>query len=273
VKTILLAEDEEPRLGMLGRWKIPVPIAVLFAMSVALIVAPIVDFWLGSPFTRLRHLIYLDGEMTLQAWYSSMQWFCAGLLFGVLTLHAYRSRLRGLVAAGAFTLACIAFSIDEIAGIHEWLGQKSDALLPSGTRQQTALARTGIWPILLGVPVLAALAIIVLRMRYLFLPASPRALRLLTTGLVIMFTGALAIELGANLIEKIPENRGLNLAQLAVEEFMEMLGVSFIVWSVYELLRAHGVALKMPASMRPLPGSAAEPATPQKRPDLPGRYT
>lgn len=264
------AAGEASRPGMLKRWQIPTPIALLFAMNFALVIAPVLDFWLGSPFTRLRNLIHLDGEQTLQAWYSSMQWFCAGFLFGLLTLHAYQHHLRGLLAVGAFTLACIAFSIDEIASIHEWLGQKSDALLPGGSRQHTVLSRTGIWPILLGVPVLAVLAIVVLRMRDMFLPA-PRALRLLATGVVIMFTGALVIELGANLIEKIPENRELNLGQLVVEEFMEMLGVSFIVWSAYELLQAQGFALNVPGSMNSmsrLPGSAIEFAKARTHQDL-----
>lgn len=93
---------------------------------------------------------------------------------------------------------------------------------------------------------LAALALIVQQMRRVFLPVAPRALRLLVTGLVIMFTGALLIELGANLFEKIPEYPALNLVQLVVEEFLEMLGVSFIVWAAYELLHAQGFALKMP---------------------------
>jgi hypothetical protein len=231
-----------------GRWLpgIPLPIAFLLATNVVLVLIPMVDFWLGSPIRELRKLISLDGETTLQAWYSSMQWFCAGFLFGLGTLHAYWSRLRGVLALGTFALACIVFSIDEIAGIHEWLGHQSDAWLPGGSRKETALARTGLWPFVIGVPVLAAVALIVRQMRHLFLPAAPRALRLLVTGLVIMFTGALLIELGANLFERIPEHRGFNLAQLVVEEFLEMLGVSFIVWAACELLRAQGFALQMP---------------------------
>ena len=246
------------RVRGIGREKIPAPILGLFAANVALIAIPIVDFGLDSPIRELRKVISLDGETTLQAWYSSMQWFCAGILFGVFSLYAFRSRLRGFVAVAAFALACIVFSIDEIAGIHEWLGHKSDALLPGGNRQQTVLSHSGLWPFAIGVPVVAAVVVTVCRMRHLFLPLSPRALRLLATGLVIMFTGALLIELGANFIEKTPEHRGLYLTQLAVEEFLEMLGVSFIVWAAYELLRAHGFTLRMPASMTALSGGAPE---------------
>lgn len=123
--------------GVHAHWLrgIPAPIAALFAMNVVLILIPVVDFWLGSPVREFRKLINLDAETTLQAWYSSMQWFCAGFLFSLSTLHAYRSRLRGLMAMAAFAMACIAFSIDEIAGIHEWLGHKADALLPGASRK------------------------------------------------------------------------------------------------------------------------------------------
>src|SRR5687767_11486032 len=89
---------------------VPRPIAVLFAAALALVVAPVIDFSLGSPFARLRNFIHLDGETTLQAWYSSMQWFCAAFLFGLFALHAWASRLRGFVAVTLLALACLAFS-------------------------------------------------------------------------------------------------------------------------------------------------------------------
>lgn len=226
--------------------RVPVPVALLFAMDIALVAAPVIDYWSGSPFGRLRHLIDLDAENTLPTWYSSMQWFCAAFLFALLTIHAYRSRLRGLTAIAALALACCAFSIDEIVGIHEWLGHESDALLPGGSRAATALWSTGLWPFLLGIPVLAMLTAIVIRIRDLFVPRSPRALRLLVAGLAIMFAGALGVELAANLVGTVPGNGGLVLSQLVLEEFMEMLGVSFITWSAYDVLQAYGFELKTP---------------------------
>lgn len=226
--------------------RVPVPVALLFAMDIALVAAPVIDYWSGSPFGRLRHLIDLDAENTLPTWYSSMQWFCAAFLFALLTIHAYRSRLRGLTAAAALALACCAFSIDEIAGIHEWLGHKSDALLPGGSRAATGLWSTGLWPFLLGIPVLLMLTVVVIRIRDIFVARSPRALQLLVVGLVIMFTGALGVELAANLVGTGSGNGGLVLSQLVLEEFMEMLGVSFIVWSAYDVLLAYGFELKMP---------------------------
>lgn len=240
--------------------RVPVPVALLFAMDIALVAAPVIDYWSGSPFGRLRHLIDLDAENTLPTWYSSMQWFCAAFLFALLTIHAYRSRLRGLTAVVALALARCAFSIDEIAGIHELLGHKSDALLSGGNRAATGLWSTGLWPFLLGIPVLVMLAAIVIRMRDIFVPRSPHALQLLVAGLVIMFTGALGVELAANLVGS--GNGGLVLSQLVLEEFMEMLGVSFIVWSAFEVLLAYGFELKMPVPTPRLEASTIAVASP-----------
>ena len=232
---------------MVGR-RVPLWIAFLVLVDVALIVLPALDFWVGQPFARLTSLINLNSENSVQAWYSSMQWFCAGVLFAVGALHLLRTRVAGLASLAALAGLCIVFSVDEIAAVHEWLGQKSDALLPGGDRANTAFWRTGIWPFLIGVPVLAMLSVIVAGLRRIYLPRSRRGLVLLIAGLVVMFTGALLVELGANLLDPGPENEGVLLLRLACEEFLEMLGVTVVVWSAYELLRAFGFALQAPAA-------------------------
>jgi hypothetical protein len=63
-------------------------------------------------------------------------------------------------------------------------------------------------------------------------------------GLSIMFTGALAIELGSDLTNS--RTDGMALLQLATEEFFETVGVTSIVWAVYELVLFHGFALRLP---------------------------
>ncbi len=228
--------------------RIPAPVLILLVANVTLIALPVIDHALGSPYARLRHFLSLDDETTLQAWYSSMQWFVAGCLYGVLFVYAYRLRLPGMLAVGLFASLCIVFSLDEIAWIHEWLGQKLDAFLPGGDRANTALSRTGIWPFVIGIPVLTILALILVRARALFFPASPRAFRLLAIGLIVMFTGALVLELMVNALERPVEYGGIHLLQHASEEFLEMLGVTIIVWSGFEILQAHGIELRMPAA-------------------------
>lgn len=248
------------------RRRIPTLVLTLLIADVALIALPILDHALGSPYGRLRYFLSLDDESTLQAWYSSMQWFVAGCLYGVLFIYAYRSRLRGMLAVGLFASLCIAFSLDEIAWIHEWVGQKLDVFLPGGDRANTILARTGFWPLIIGIPVLGVLAMILFRARSLFFPISPQAFRLLAAGLIVMFTGALVLELMVNALEPPVQYGGVHLLQHASEEFLEMLGVTIIVWSGIEILQAHGIELRIPeATPSPLEVKNAETLTGRER--------
>lgn len=226
--------------------RIPILIVLLFAADLILAIAPVLDYWAGTPFPRVSNLLNLDSESTLPTWYSSMQWCCAGALFALFAMHAWRSRMRGMLCVVALSLACLAFSVDEIAQIHERLGFASDALLSGGSRHGTALRNTGLWPFLIGAPVLAMLAMVVRGMRHIFLARTPRALWQLVAGLLVMFTGALLIELGANLIDPARGHGGFALAQVVLEELMEMLGVTFITWSAYSLLEAYGFELRTP---------------------------
>jgi hypothetical protein len=227
--------------------RIPILIALLFVIDIGLAMFPLVDFWAGSPFGRLRSVFNLDREHTIPTWYSSMQWFCAAVLFALFAVYGYRSRLRGWLPVAAIALLCLACSVDEITAIHEFLGMISDRLFQGGSRQGTALWNTGMWPFVIGIPVLIVVTVLVHVMRQVFAATASGALWKLIAGFAIMFTGALAIELGANLISVAPDSRGLVLGQVVLEEFLEMLGVTFIVWSGYELLAGYGFELRMPA--------------------------
>lgn len=225
--------------------RVPLLILLLFAIDAALVAAALIDHLAGSPYPRLRNLLDLNSEFSLPAWYSSMKWFCAGVVFALLPLYTWHRRLPGLAALAGLALLFVVFSADEIVAMHEWLGRRTDVLLPGGTRAGTSLSRTGLWPMLIGIPTVALIAYMLYRIRLLFKPA-PRALRLLILGLAIMFTGALVLELGMNLVATGPdEHRGL-LLQAAVEEFLEMLGVSIVLWSGYELLQAYEFELRTP---------------------------
>lgn len=236
---------------MAASLRVPPWIAALFAMNLLVVLAPAIDFWLGTPYSVVRRALNLDSEQSGPAWYSAILWFVAGAQFGLVAIAARRQegrlpRIQAMFAPLAgFALLCVVFSAEEIVGIHEWIGRKSDALLPGGDRKNIALWRTGVWPLVLGIPVVALLAVLVVRMRRLFEP-SRRAFRLLAIGLAIMFTGALAVELTANMIHIAEQARGLVLFQRICEEFLEMTGATFVVWSAYELLYDYGFRLVTP---------------------------
>src|SRR5690606_22814931 len=94
---------------------IPLLILALFAADVALSAAPLIDQLAGSPFNRLRNFIDVSREASLPTWYSSMQWFCAGVLFALAPLYAWRRRLPGMAALAGLALVCLVFSADEVA--------------------------------------------------------------------------------------------------------------------------------------------------------------
>ena len=127
--------------------RLPAGIALLFALDLALMLAHVADHLVGSPSTQLRHWLDLDHERSIATWYSSMQWFCAAVLFGLIPAHLRQRPSRTVLALAGVALLCLVFSLDEAIGIHEWLGHKSDALLPGGDRHKTSFARTGVWPL------------------------------------------------------------------------------------------------------------------------------
>lgn len=239
-----------------GVRRIPLLIALLLAADLALALIPVLDYEAGHPFQRLSNLFNLDTESTIPTWYASVQWFCAGAMFALFATHALRTRMRGALSIAALACACIVFSVDEIAEIHERLGSAADAFMSNGSRDGTALWSTGLWPFVVGIPVIAVLAVAVRGTRHIFLARAPRALALLIVGFAVMFTGALVVELGANLLDAAAPRGGSFLAQVVVEELMEMLGVTLIAWSASSLLHAYGFALKLP------------PATPERRAEV-----
>ncbi len=229
---------------MSGARRLPLPIALLLAMDVTLALAPVVNFLSGEPFRVLTNWLNLNSERSIPNWYSSVQWLCAAVMFGLVPIMLWRQRPAGWWGLAALALLCLVFSMDEIVGIHEWLGIQADALLPGQDRANTWFVETGIWPFVLGIPMLIVLAVLGSALwRTLGRTHTAACVRMMV-GFAIMFSGALAVELLSNLIPVGQEHTGFALLQVVVEEILEMLGVTVIVWSGYEFARDHGIALQ-----------------------------
>ena len=128
-------------------------------------------------------------------------------------------------------------SLDEIAGIHEWVSARADALLPGGNRGNTFLSLTGIWMLVVGLPFLALFSLLSYLLRHYFADASD-GLRKIVYGVLIMLLGALGVETASNLIYTQPTIRVLFVL---VEEVMEMCGATTVVWGSY-LLRTRAAS-------------------------------
>ena len=132
-------------------------------------------------------------------------------------------------------LVFLAFSLDEVAQIHEALGETSDWLLPGASRKNSLFPRTGIWMFVLGVPFLAVFVGLIFTVRRYF-QSAPGALIKICLGMAIFLFGAIAIETLANFVYKLSPYYMLLVVS---EELCELLGSTIVLWGSYELLHRH----------------------------------
>jgi hypothetical protein len=118
-----------------------------------------------------------------------------------VTWRSRRSRLLVLLPT-----IFMASSLDEVTGIHEYVGYLSDALLPNGERDTSLVSQTGLFFLIVGIPfgmLFAGIAAVVVP----FLSPNPR-------GLSNLFA----------------PGSGWATIEIAVEELTEMVGASVVLW-------------------------------------------
>ena len=223
-----------PRAGATALWPVPRLILWLYAGNLLLAASYTANTLLGEPSYQLTQWLDLDGEQNIPTWYSSMQWFLAAALLGLFAqsfadLPPVRRWMLALLP-----LTFLAMSLDEVAGIHEWLGVKTDALLPDGDRTASVFSANGIWVLVIGVPFVALLGLLLYSLREFF-RAAPAAFFTIMVGLGITFVGALAFEM---LLNFIPRYGRLETLSELCEEMLEMIGATTVIWGAYMLVSA-----------------------------------
>ncbi|HEU5298759.1 MAG TPA: hypothetical protein VFW08_04620 [bacterium] len=235
-KAEIMVDDRVTKGG-----RIPTLILVFFLIDLGLGLVYLGDYLAGRPSRMLTGFFDLDGEANIPAWYSSIQWFCTALLLGIFAhRHVSLSRPKSWPIA-ALSLVFLVISVDEIAVIHEQAGGLSDRLLPGGSRRNIAFSQTGIWMLLLGVPLIVLLLRLILLVRPYFRRA-PRALVRLSLGIAIALAGATGIEILSNFVTPGSTN---SVLQVLAEEMWEMLGGTIALWGSYEVLQAHEFRLTL----------------------------
>lgn len=206
-------------------------IHLLLLVDLGLGLSYLCNYGLGEPFAFVTRLIDLDGEANLPTWYSSVKLFSIALLLALFASRHFRSSSwRAWMLAG-LPLLFLALSADEVAQVHEWLGQRSDALLPDGTRHGTFFRETGIWMFVIGVPFLIALLASLYVLRDYF-SAAAGASKLFVRGVLILLFGAIGIETLSNISES-----DSHVIQVFFEELLEMIGATLMLWGTYDLER------------------------------------
>jgi hypothetical protein len=215
---------------------IPAFVVVLLGVDLAFAIAFAGYFMLGQPFRTLIPFIDLDGEANLPTWYASIQWFCVGSVFWVFAdRNVVRDRIRSWPLV-LLPVIFVAFSLDEVAAIHEFLGVLSDHLLPTGSRYATLLSSTGLFFLVVGIPFAILFAALVVSLRPL-LVRSARGARLLVVGMSLFLFAAVGIDALSNFVTP---GTFEGMLQVTVEELTEMVAATLVLWSGYELIRDPG---------------------------------
>jgi len=220
------------RFGLMSETRVPLVIAVLFLADIGLGIAYLANYMMGEPFRKLTELLALDSEASIATWYSSMQLFGIFALGGLYAQRNVSWKDKNSWALIGLPLLFLFLSMDEIVQIHEWLGFKSDALLPRGARRATFFRYTGIWMFVVGIPFLACFFLWAFSIRK-YLANTPGSFRKITVGMMILLLGALGIEALSNFIPDL-DSFGYVLTVLG-EEIFEMVGGTVIFWGVYDL--------------------------------------
>lgn len=222
--------------------RVPAFILIFFVCDMALTFVYLLDWGLRRPFATITLLIGLDDEANLPTWYSSIQ------LFGVATFLAiFASAKLAKQNILSWTLLLwpfmfLALSIDETAQIHEYLGWKSDILLPGGSRKNSLFPQTGIWMFLFGIPCLLFMESLLYSLKK-YLRGNCHVTRLFFAAVIVYVGSATGLEVVDNFV---PANGWLHVLQVCFEELGEMIGTTLFLWASYELLNAHGFSMYIP---------------------------
>jgi len=197
----------------------------LFFIDLTLVTLYLVNHVAGGPIWKLTQLLDLNNEDSLATWYSVCKLFTGGLLALLFALHILdRRNPRSLVVLSVPALFA-ALSLDEAIQIHEWLGRKSDALLPAGDRAASGLPGTGAWMVFLGIPFAIAFTFWLRWIRH-HLPSASPFTRQMALGVGVLLSGALGFEALSNVA--VPGSLAHTLL-IAGEEGLEMIGASVMV--------------------------------------------
>ncbi len=224
---------------MVPQVRIPSFVLLLVIIDLTLGSAYLFNELAGRPSREFNIQLDLNGEANLPTWYASTKWFCVAILLGIFAHHNATLSQRKSWLLVILPLVFLAFSVDESIRLHEWLGDQSDRLLPTGSRKHILFSRTGIWMFVIGVPFLAFFVGLVFSIRSYFQPA-PGAFVKVLLGMAITLAGAIGIETLSNFVAPNSVYDGL---QVFFEELCEMLGATIVLWGSYELLYRHGFAL------------------------------
>ncbi len=245
---------------------IPKSVLLLFLGDLLLLLGMVAIYWHQHLGDFLSRILNLGEEASLGTWFSSVQWALVGILAWKLHQNHLQQKARGAFFLVGFPLVFFAFSLDEVAQIHESLGQIADQHFLGSNYQDSWFHLTGIWMIAVGLPVVLTLGFLFFLLRRFF-PLKQGG-RLVLVGFCVFFLGALGMETISNFFQS-SQDWGV-VFETTIEEGMEMFGITFLFWGFHSLHSNSQAQVGWIVDTSPSkisPASSAQLATP-KREDL-----
>jgi hypothetical protein len=198
----------------------------LIAIEIAFALVYLTETTLGSPSHLLHELMNLDGEATVQSWFSAVQLSVIGLVFlyfatNVPAMRASRRLLLLLSAAFLFV------SLDENVSLHERVTYRLQDVewLP---RFQ---GNHGIW-VYLYLAIAVVVLLVNLKPMLNLAKEYPRNARIFIVGTAVFVFGAVVMEIVGYSLVGDGEPGTAYYLEVTVEEFMEMAGASLMLYSL-----------------------------------------
>ncbi|MCM1983197.1 hypothetical protein [Lyngbya confervoides] len=180
----------------------------------------------------IQQLFDLDREKTIPALFSALQLLGIGVAFWFSGLwsQSYRVSYAGFLKFAG--LGFVFLALDEAAAIHERIGKY---LRHFDWIPRLSGAHGGVW---IWVYLSLALVILVITHRRILAlwREHPKIVLLLAAGLGIFLLGAVGMEILSYLFFRQAEQSWLYILQVALEELLEMIGASVVLYAVGVLM-------------------------------------
>jgi hypothetical protein len=211
--------------------RIPLPVRCFFAADLLVGALYVTNLAAGKPWQKMNQFLDLDHEGNLPAWFSAVQWAAVAGLFAFAGFQGKRRKHPASVALLLLAAVFLFFSMDEAASVHERLTAGLNGKLLGQNRILMSS-----WLVVLGVPVAVLLWRLGVRIKSTF-DTAPGSLQLYLLGIAVFGAGAFLTEstLGLAGASRIPPGF------IFVEEMLEMLGVTCLLWSGFCLASAENL--------------------------------
>jgi hypothetical protein len=231
-------------------------IAVLFITLVSVAARFALYMWGEQGLLQPLRIFDVGEERSIPAWFESLQFLLCSILLAVVAVAKKQRGDRYRLHWSILSIILLLLSLDEVASIHEAIGQQSEHLLHSATGFTPSGAISFFWV----VPGAAFTLIVVLAyLRFLAqLPQTTRRLFLFAGALFVL--GALGIEMlsaqvlsssegivnwvvsSGSMVDRESASAIPRLIvglQTSIEEMFEMLGLTVFVYALLAYIRSY----------------------------------